>query len=136
LEFGIKLGFADIVLFVGFNEDGEAEMPGGDMVIDGLPDVVFPSNAVGKAELSDGDSSRSSVGRDGLGGASARAACVPGEDDLRIVECPSELVSACGIGMVGKIGCGRARLGATRCEEFRTTQVPLNKRHKPCRQPG
>jgi hypothetical protein len=52
---------------------------------------------------------------------------VPGEDGLKSGECPSGLVSACGIGMVGKIGCGRARLGATRCEG-KVTQVPLNKK--------
>lgn len=120
MEFGIKLGFADIVLFVGVNGNGEAEMS----MIDGLLDVLFLScNTDGKAEVSDGDSSRSSVGSDGLGGASARAACVPGEGDLRSGKCSSELVLACGIGMVGKIGCGRARFGATRCERFRAIQV-------------
>ena len=96
------------MLFVGFDGNWEA-------IIDGLLDVVFLSSSTdGKAEVSDGDSSRSSVGSDGLGGTSARVACVPSEDDLRSGECASEVASVCGTGMVGKIGCGRARLGATR----------------------
>ena len=45
------------------------------MVIDGLSDVVSLSpSAVGEAELSDGDSSRSSTGGNDSGRASARAA--------------------------------------------------------------
>ena len=63
------------------------------MIIDGFPDMMPCSSCTeGKAELSAGERSRSSVGSDGLSGSAAGMdAWVSGEDNIRSVACPSEL---------------------------------------------
>jgi|SRR5882762_7137901 len=110
----MKLGVAIVVLFVGFEGDGE-DMVGGDMIMAELPDTssLF-SRVEDNAELSDGLRSKSSVGNDDM--ADGRKLSEPRESNLLCVAGSSRLVSVCGIGRVDRIDSGRTHFGATRCE--------------------
>jgi hypothetical protein len=83
LEFCIKLGDGVVVLFVGFDGDGEAGKNGGDIIIEGLSDTILLSfDAEGKAELSAGERSRSSVGSDRSDKSAGRSDSVRSEGEL------------------------------------------------------
>jgi hypothetical protein len=97
----MKLGVAVIVLLVGFDGDEEAGRLGGDTTIDGLPDMALIPE--GKAELSAGERSRSSVGSDGLDVAVGSRVSAPTEAALECVRCDSASASAWGIGIVDRI---------------------------------
>ena len=107
----MKLGVAVVVLFVGFDGD----TVGRDMIIDGLLGTERLSpGAEGKTTLSAGEKSKSSVGKDDIGEAARKRVSASSEGVS--IACPSWAISACGIGILDKIGAGRTRLGATRCE--------------------
>ena len=104
MEFCIKLGDGVVVLFVGFDGDGEAGKNGGDIIIEGLSDTILLSfDAEGKAELSAGERSRSSVGSDRSDESAGRSNSVPRGGGLACVGRPSGFNSDCGIGIVERI---------------------------------
>jgi len=81
----MKLGLAIIVLFVGFDEDGE-DMVAGDIVMDDLLGASpLLSNVEDSAELSNGLSSESSVGKDGMADVAGRILSVPRERNVTCV---------------------------------------------------
>jgi len=83
LEFCINPGDGVVVLFVGFDGDEEACKMGGDITIVGLSDTVLLSfSAEGKAELSAGERSRSSVGSDRSDKSAGRSDSVSRDEGL------------------------------------------------------
>jgi hypothetical protein len=110
----MKLGAAIVVLLVGFDGDEDDARLGGEAKEWWFPVTISLSSSTdGKAELSAGERSRSPVGRVGLVEPATTSVSAPNEVGCKRVICPSG-ISSCGIGIVDRIDCGRARFGATR----------------------